>query len=395
MRKSLEFALSIACFLSGCGGGSGSEQTGTIDSPTQSATILAEPEEGTAPLSVSFEARIEGEPAWLLWDFGDGEETSGSFEVQHTYAEPGEFVVCLEVGFLDGTSKVATTVILVLPQEESCPDFADPAVSGTVTDARITECSGLAWSRIQPVLWLHNDSGDTARFFGVNEQGEVVAVVKLAGASARDWEDIAVGPDPEGNQAVFLADIGDNGRVRSSVKIYRVPEPLIDLSQTPLQLSLEDYDTIRLRYPDGPHDAETLLVDPQTGDIYILTKEGDGRSHIFFAEAPKDGEDLVLQEVGEIQLGTGRLPGSRLLTGGDISPDGSKIVLRTYNRIFVFLWQEGQSLGDALAAEPCPAPAPQERQGEAVAFGPAGLTYWTLSEGRNQKLYRIDQQTGK
>ena len=247
----------------------------------------------------------------------------------------------------------------------------------------------MAWSHTQPVLWLHNDSGESARFFGISEEGALLAVVDLEGASAWDWEDMAYRATPAGSEAIYLGDIGDNARLRSRVRIYRVPEPAIDIGKGPVTLTISDYDSFELVYPDRAHDAETLLVDPATGDVYILTKESDGHTGVYHATRPADGSRSMMTRVASLSFGEGALSGSRLVTGGDISADGSMIVLRTHDRAFVFFRPPGGTIADAFDTVPARVPAAEEPQGEAIAFSPGGRGYHTISERAGSAVYYV------
>jgi hypothetical protein len=269
------------------------------------------------------------------------------------------------------------------------PCFSDPEVVGTVADTRLNECSGIGWSRSQPILWGHNDSGDSARFFGFLEDGTLVAVVNLDGASARDWEDMGMAPDPGGGHTLFMADIGDNPSTRSHVTIYRLAEPTIDLSSAPVDLHVTDWESYDFQYPDGAHNAETFFVDPGTLDNYILTKSGDGVSQLFMAPNPAADTMTTMTEVASITFGEGDLPGSRNTTAGDISEDGSRILVRSYNRIFLFLRYPWGSVADALLGEIYNVPQPSEPQGESVAFAPDALSYTTVSEGTSPAIYTM------
>ena len=101
-------------------------------------------------------------------------------------------------------------------------------------------------------LWTHNDSGQPI-LFALDTRGAVTARVRVTGAAVDDWEAIAVGPCPEGS-CVFVADIGDNAARRSSVTIYRIPEPAASEASAAVSAAFT------LSYPDGAHDAEALLV---------------------------------------------------------------------------------------------------------------------------------------
>lgn len=270
------------------------------------------------------------------------------------------------------------------------PDCGEPRTTGIVSSGSIRECSGLAHSRSQPVIWLHNDSGDGPRFYAIDTTGSLRATVRLAGAVARDWEDIAVGPCPGGGDAVFLGDIGDNLRVRYGIRVYRVPEPRLAAEPREIQLLVEQYDVLELWYPDGPHDAEAMFVTPETGDVYVLTKETEGHSGLYRASFPAVSSRASMTRVLQLNFGAGELSGSPSPTAGDMSSDGSRILVRTYDRVFLFANAAGSDPGSLLATHPYRLPAPTQAHGEAIAFAPDGRSYYTLSEGTAQPLQRVD-----
>ncbi len=200
-----------------------------------------------------------------------------------------------------------------------------------LSDERINESSGLAASRRHPgFLWTHNDSGDGPRLFLVGtagqKRGQTAAIVTLQGAPARDWEDMAVAGT--GRSAwVYAGDIGDNGQVRSDITVFRFREPALPLKDNAPDLVLP-YERLTLRYPDGAHDAETLLATPD-GHLLIVTKNADV-SLVFMTPRPFVADATqTLERIGQVRLEGEGWPG-RLITGGDLSPDRTRLVLRTY-----------------------------------------------------------------
>ena len=135
--------------------------------------------------------------------------------------------------------------------------------------------------------WVHNDSGDTARVFAISGNGRDLGTFALGGATATDWEDIAVGSGPTaGVSYLYAADIGDNGQSRASIAVYRVPEPPVNAATTtPVHKTLPDVATLTFTYPDGAHDAETFFVDPVSRELFIVTKDIFGASRVFRAPA--------------------------------------------------------------------------------------------------------------
>ena len=263
---------------------------------------------------------------------------------------------------------------------------ATPAVAGEVGEPALVEVSGLAASRVHDgVLWAHNDSGDQPRVFALEEDGAPLGVYAVEGAENVDWEDVAVGPGSDGSSALYLGDIGQNGGFRDPVTVYRVPEP--DAAPDGTGGTLAGAEALELTYPSGSVDAEALLVDPVTGDLIVVTKVIEGTSTILRAAADDlvPGAPITMEEAGTVTVTDpgpvdgATFPGT-LVTGADISPDGSVVVLRTYKEVLVHARPEGASVAEALAGEPCAVPVPGEPQGEAVAVTGAGDALVTISE---------------
>jgi hypothetical protein len=277
----------------------------------------------------------------------------------------------------------------------ACAGYGEPARGGAIEDERLVELSGLAASRRHPgVLWGHNDSGGEPELYAMDERGRSLGAYPLRGAEAIDWEDIAAGPGADGTgDHVYIGDIGDNGAERSSVTVYRVPEP--DATPARPGRELTGVEAIELTYPDRPLDAEALLVDPRTGDVVIVTKSFSGSSRLLEASAADlvDGP-VTMADRGALPIplpadpGLG-LPGT-MVTAGDVSPDGSLVLLRTYRSVLVFEREDDQTLAEALQGEPCSAPQAEEDQGEAAAFTGDGSSYVTASEGRGATIYRVE-----
>lgn len=230
----------------------------------------------------------------------------------------------------------------------------------TLEDPRITESSGIALSHTHPgVLYTHNDRGTPPSLFAVDASG-TRAVLDLA-VPALDWEDVASTPDGE----IWVGDIGDNDGVRDSISVTVVREPEVLVS------SVLPSTTYRLRYEDGPHDAEALLVDPRDHRVWVVTKDdGAGRSYVAPVRLDPDRVN-VLRYVADAPPG---------VSGGDFSPDGGSIVLRTQARAYF-----GRDFrGAAQVVE-----LPSQRQGESVTFTADGRHVLLGSEGSDSSLLCI------
>lgn len=253
------------------------------------------------------------------------------------------------------------------------------------------ELSGLVLSRSQPgVLWTHDDSGGRARVLAVGSDGGLLADVTLTGAENADWEDIAIGDAQAGartrrgvsaattGDALFVADIGDNLGQRASVAVYRADEPRVRAGAATAMAPVPAT-RIVLRYPDGPRDAEALLVDPSDGTLVIVEKSFTGRAGVYVGRRPAAGANpTMLRRSGRLSLG-----GGEAVTAGDVSGDGRTIVLRTYDRAFVWARRAGERVAAALRRRPCVARAALhvEGQGEALALSRAGDAFYTVPEG--------------
>ena len=269
----------------------------------------------------------------------------------------------------------------------ACAHTLVGSAPGILASDAIKETSGVAASRrVDDVWWVHNDSGDTARVFAINTSGQTLGEYALSGASAIDWEDIAAGPGPTaGVSYLYVGDIGDNSASRTSVQVYRVPEPLVNpASPLATPQTLSDVVTIDLMYPDGPHDAEGLFVDPTTRDVFVVTKDlVGGVAGVYRAPAPVAGT-TTMSKVATVSLGT-----FQGVTAADITPAGDVIALRTYLGVFLYPRASGTTVAEAFSQSSCTGAAPPfdnsspfgEPQGEALGFTRDGRGYLTISEG--------------
>ena len=250
-------------------------------------------------------------------------------------------------------------------------------VTGRVGDPSANELSGLVRSRSQPgLLWSHDDSGAGPVLFGLRADGRVAARPTVSGAQAVDWEDIAAGPGADGRPLLYVGDLGDNASQRPAVDVYRVAEPGPGATATAPAARL------RLRYPDGAHDAEALLVDPLRGDLVIVTKAlGAARAYRTSARLPA-GSQATLRRGPSIALS--------LVTAGDVSADGRIVVLRGYDRLAVWVRRGRERLTTTLRRAPCLSPTSlaAEGQGEAIALDRHGTSFATVAEGSPAALRR-------
>ena len=239
----------------------------------------------------------------------------------------------------------------------------------------LLEVSGVAASRTNPgILYIHQDSGDPNQVYLTDGSGADKGTLTLTSVGNRDWEDIAVGPGPiAGVNYVYVGDIGDNDSKYSSVFVYRFPEPDLAGKTLPYISDITTVDKIELKYPDGPGNAETLMVDPLTRDIYIASKQSN-LSKIYVARYPQSTTSVTVM-TPVVQLYFNKA------TGGDISPDGTEILLRSNELIWYWKLPAGTSISAGLLTQPEVAPyANNEPQGEGIGFAADGSGYYTDTE---------------
>jgi hypothetical protein len=261
--------------------------------------------------------------------------------------------------------------------------YEGPADLGLISNEQMNELSGLAVSRQNPALmWTHNDSGDENRIFLMRNNGSWANTFFLSNIVNRDWEDIAIGPGPEeGVNYIYVADIGDNLAQYPLKYIYRFPEP--DVNITLHNTPVRNVETIRFIFPDDViMDAETLMIDPWTKDIYIVTKR-EYPVTVYRLPYPQSTTDTIVAEK------YGVLPFT-MAVGGDISMDGREIIIKSYDQVFLWKRNPGETMKQAFMNKPFRLSYVAEPQGESIAFATDGSGYYTVSEIRDgipPKLY--------
>ncbi|HIN30305.1 TPA: hypothetical protein EYM82_15605 [Candidatus Poribacteria bacterium] len=250
---------------------------------------------------------------------------------------------------------------------------------GLIEHEAIREASGIVASRRNSgVLWIHNDSDNPNCLYALDIKGRHLGIYYLEGIINRDWEDIAIGPGPKDDQDyLYLGDIGDNFSQYQLKYIYRFPEPIIDLDQTPFDKTktITNIEQISFQYSDGLHDAETLLVDPLTTELYIISKWGNSVNVYLMPYPQSVTEVMILECVATLNIG--------LVVGGDISPCGSEILIKNYSDIYYFARNSDQSLWKAFDLDSyvtVPYAYENEPQGEAVCWDASSTGYYTVSE---------------
>lgn len=278
------------------------------------------------------------------------------------------FVLCLSV--------------MSCQQKKSVPSDSDAFLPSRrlaeLTDKKLVEISGLAMSVANPGLfWTHNDSGNPAIVYLVDENLKVRLSCRLEGVRNRDWEDIAVGPGPDKTKRyVYVADIGDNDARHEVKRIYRFEEPR--LTDQGGEIRITSFDTITFSLEDGMKDTETIMIHPRTHDIYLVSKR-EKPVYVYQLKYPFGDDTLTARKVVSLPL--------TQIVAGNFSPDGREVVMKNYDNIYY--WNlAGKPLEEALKEAPGVLNYTDEPQGEAIAFNLDGSGFYTLSEKiRGEKTY--------
>ena len=255
---------------------------------------------------------------------------------------------------------------------------------GEIENDDIQEASGIVASLTNDnIIWTHNDSGDSNRIFAMDTQGKHIGEYFLNDSQNRDWEDIAIGPGPEkGLHYLYVGDIGDNFSENDIKHIYRVIEPQLNSSSNFNSIQLDGIESISFQYEDGNRDAETLIIDPLTKDIIIISKREATDVHIYSIPFPQDTDTILTANLIMTKdfYPNDNFATSQWIVGGDISHDGKEILVKSYTDIFYFSRTSNQSFYDALNNEEIKFPYITEPQGEAICWDANISGYYTLSE---------------
>jgi hypothetical protein len=278
------------------------------------------------------------------------------------------------------------------------PNYGKPVVVAHLEDQSLSESSGVAASRLTPgVFWTHNDTRGGPVVHAFDRQGKSRGAWRVTGAALVDWEDIAVGPGPGGRPYIYIGDTGDNDNSRASVTVYRFPEPAAgDAAAGGDQRETEPAESVTLKFPDGPgiRDAETLMVHPRTGDIYIVNKTNMEDSAVYKLAAPREFSGAhTLERVGTISR-RGML--GKWFTGGDISPDGRRVALCDNEAGYELELPAANANFDAVWSQPlAPVPLGERKQGEGIAYAPDGSALYATSERLPTPLIEVPRVARK
>lgn len=266
----------------------------------------------------------------------------------------------------------------------------EDTITGRLGNRVMDETSGIAASGLNDdIYYVHNDSGDTSRFFAIKPTGELVSTIFFKGdkkepLGVADCEDIAVGPGPmEGKSYVYIGDVGDNNSDRKYITVYRLAEQTAWAEENSVHTA--GAVPIHFKYPDGPKDAETLMIDPIEKLIYIVSKRRDSVKVYTSSLNYKPNDTLLLTKRATLFF-SGYKP-FKWITGGDISKDGTQVLLKNYEKVYYWQRRPNEHVWQTLMHTPKLLPYTMEKQGEGIGFTPDGKGYYCVSEGVFTPVY--------
>jgi hypothetical protein len=305
--------------------------------------------------------------------------------MRRSSASAASIFIMAILGFLLSGISADSTQKQKNPESGIPRQYGRPMELCLLKDGRINESSGIAASiRNKDAFWTNNDSGDSARIFLFNKNGETIAIVDIKGASAVDWEDIASFRSGD-DSYVLIADAGDNDRRRQNYVLYIIAEPVIGIQskfKELLSIEAEPALTISYRYEDGPHDCEAIAVDPTESTVYFVSKE-PAECKVYSMPIPSKGSTgpNVAKAIAALKVSNA--------TAMDISPDGMHAVVLTYGDGYEFVRLYGETWARAFSREPRAIKMPDREQGESICYGPDGKTLYLTSENAFQPLWEI------
>jgi hypothetical protein len=242
---------------------------------------------------------------------------------------------------------------------------------------RLEEASGLAAGINNPgYFWTINDSGNPAEVFLIDDHANIKLVCKLIKATNRDWEEIRINSE-SGKNYLYVADIGDNRAAYDLKFIYRFEEPVLTKAN---ELIIEEIDTLIIKMPDGKRDTESVMIDPLTHDLYILSKREDSIG-LYISQYPFSKDTLVLDKILTMPFHN--------IVSGDISADGREVLLKTYDEIYYWKKSGKEDISELLSKEPIGLPYTREKQGEAITWALDGSGFYTLGESPKDDRARL------
>lgn len=257
------------------------------------------------------------------------------------------------------------------------PVFGEGQSRGFIQNKELKEASGLTASLNNPgLLWSHNDSGDEARIFLLDDSAKNKAVYYLEGIKAQDWEEIA--SLQTDRNYLLIGDIGDNRAIRPFISVHLIEEPNYRKEAFYTDtIPAKEITTFILTYEDGPRDAEAFFYDKIDQKLYIISKR-ELEVGLYETKLPFQADHSTTMDT--LQLRKSAVFPFTFITSAAIANDGSEVLVKNLLTVFYWKRKDKETVPELLKRPAIQLPYKPEIQGEAITFALDGSGYYTLSE---------------
>ena len=257
-------------------------------------------------------------------------------------------------------------------------------IIGKIENNIIEEASGLVESvENNNSLWTHNDGGDGPFLYLISSfDAKILKKISLVGIKNEDWEDLAIGPSILGDTStyIYLGDIGDNKKNKTIKKIYFFREPKIKNFDNEL-IEINDIKTISFYSEKKIENFETLMIDPNSKELFLIAKNKKKKQNIYKIDTENIEIDEIQKAKKYLTLNLKNLKGE--ITGGEISRNGQKCLIKTYKNVFLWERKKDEKWKNIWSQAPKILKYIPESQGEAICWSNDENAYFTLSENEN------------
>ena len=257
-------------------------------------------------------------------------------------------------------------------------------IIGKIENNIIEEASGLVESvENSNSLWTHNDGGDGPFLYLISSfDAKILKKISLVGIKNEDWEDLAIGPSilEDTSTYIYLGDIGDNKKNKTIKKIYFFREPKIKNFDNEL-IEINDIKTISFYSEKKIENFETLMIDPNSKELFLIAKNKKKKQNIYKIDTENIEIDEIQKAKKYLTLNLKNLKGE--ITGGEISRNGQKCLIKTYKNVFLWERKKDEKWKNIWSQAPKILKYIPESQGEAICWSNDENAYFTLSENEN------------